>query len=385
MCVAIYKPAGKVITDAVLFDCYKTNSDGAGFACIDSDGKIFVYKTMVYTEFLDKYKTYAEKLPTSPFIIHFRIATHGKVDTFNCHPFIINNEMAFIHNGVIRDVPACPDKLKSDTQIFNEQVLQVLPPNWETNAGIKTLIEKFIFGSKLAVLHVNGTVTLFNEKSGTWEDGVWFSNMLWKTSKNTQYFNNQFYTPKKWCWECGKEITYNIYSNTQKVNFCCAKCKAEYDAYIPTKNNKKTDTKQDKQLALVSTSKCCVCRGDAAYEAHFEIVGKKDFCDAGCLNYYKQYSLEREQKAKKETTSNTSGVDTEFCFFCKTFIDVRDLLLLETTVNDTKEFDFICIDCVGNAIKEGIIEEDEATLTITLELIEEREERSKRQAMGGTL
>lgn len=303
MCVAIYKPAGKVLTDDVLKDCHETNSDGSGFACIDSDGKLFIFKTMDYQEFLVKYKEYTERLPDSPFIIHFRIATHGTVNTFNCHPFIINDDLVFVHNGIIRDVPACPDKLKSDTQIFNEMILQQLPTGWEKNDGLVFLIEKFIFGSKLIVLNRSGDVTIFNEKVGTWHDGCWFSNMLWQPIKHSTYYTwGGAFENKKWCWECGKDITNNIYANTQKVNFCCLAHKNEYNDYFlkkETKKEKKAKKLQEKknELVVIGTppATCCICKGEATMETSFAGVGIKSFCDITCMNYYKQYTLPREQ------------------------------------------------------------------------------------------
>jgi hypothetical protein len=37
MCIAIYKPVGKELSEAVLKTCFRNNNDGAGFAYISTD------------------------------------------------------------------------------------------------------------------------------------------------------------------------------------------------------------------------------------------------------------------------------------------------------------------------------------------------------------
>ena len=185
MCIAIFKPANKDITEATLAQCHKSNSDGCGFSFINHQGQLEIFKTMSFTKFMLAYNEALEQSPTSPFIIHFRIATHGTVNEFNCHPFRINEELTFIHNGVISWIDKCGDKLKSDTQMYNELVLQQLPSGWEENAGIRKLIEETIKGSKFVVLRRDGQHFIFNESAGVWDDGIWFSNYSYKTSRIT--------------------------------------------------------------------------------------------------------------------------------------------------------------------------------------------------------
>ena len=132
MCIALVKKAGAVIENSVLVNCFENNSDGCGMAWIDTDRTIQVYKTLDYNEFIAEYnKVISTTCNESDMLIHFRIKTHGKVDVANCHPFVINDDAVFIHNGTISGLPTDPDK--SDTWMFNETILQHLPVGWETN------------------------------------------------------------------------------------------------------------------------------------------------------------------------------------------------------------------------------------------------------------
>lgn len=183
MCIAIYKAPEKVISKETLKECFDSNKDGCGFAYINTDylgvKRIKVYKSMSFNSFYHKYERAVRLNPESPFLIHFRIATHGTVDKFNCHPFFINHNTVFIHNGIISGVTK--DKEKSDTQMFNEEFLQHIDATLLTKDGpVKRLIEKFVVGSKLVIMNVEGDVQIYNESSGNWQDGCWYSNFSWR-------------------------------------------------------------------------------------------------------------------------------------------------------------------------------------------------------------
>lgn len=196
MCIAIYKAPGAKITDEQLQASVDRNRDGCGFAGItdseEHERKLYVYKCLKYNKFLKKFRKFEEENPESPMLIHFRIATHGLVDGNNCHPFKVSKDAVFIHNGTIHKAPIDPDRLKSDTRMFNETVLQNLPKGWERSSGIKEMIEEYIGFSKIAVLSLNGTVTLYRElETGAhWntDKNIWFSNTSYKPPvKTTQH------------------------------------------------------------------------------------------------------------------------------------------------------------------------------------------------------
>ena len=183
MCIAIVKmPGENDISKQVLENCAENNPDGCGFAYINTDyhgvSRLKTWKGMDFNDFYHQYNRAKNISPESPFLIHFRIKTHGDIDTDNCHPFNIDNDKVFIHNGIITGVGT--DVHKSDTQLFNEKILKGLPDDWFYNESIKTLIEDFIGFSKLAVLTIDGDVDIFNEEKGTWIGGNWFSNTSYK-------------------------------------------------------------------------------------------------------------------------------------------------------------------------------------------------------------
>ena len=191
MCIAIYKPEGKVLPIETLKECYTSNPDGAGFMYAENK-KLHIEKGFFsFQSFYDAFKKHENKQA----VIHFRIKTHGKIDTTNCHPFAVNNTIAFVHNGVINGFG---DTNHSDTIGFNNGVLQPLVNKWGNLAlfqdPMKDLIESRIGYSKLIFLDRHGNHNIFNEHKGVWDDGVWYSNNSYKpyvapvtTWKDTDY------------------------------------------------------------------------------------------------------------------------------------------------------------------------------------------------------
>ena len=195
MCIAIGKPAGMAITEQILERCFDSNPDGAGF-CVEVDGKLVVNKG--YFTFKDFYTAYApyENLKA---LIHFRIKTHGALDEDNCHPFFVNDNVAFIHNGIINSVPT--HKNKSDTQMFNAQYLQPIVTNYGENAlkdpTISELLGKFIGASKLVLMIKGEEEFVFVNKSlgNQSTEGIWFSNYSWQEQR-VQVYQPESYKPK---------------------------------------------------------------------------------------------------------------------------------------------------------------------------------------------
>jgi hypothetical protein len=191
MCIAIYKPAGIILTKELLQTCFTANKDGAGFAYINESytgvRKIFIKKSLNFDTFYAQYERATKINPDSPFLIHFRIKTHGPIDKDNCHPFMVDKETVFIHNGIISGVGVDPKK--SDTRLFNEKVLQKLPIGWNHNEAIRTLVEDFISHSKLVTMNIEGDIQIFNENKGQWEGGCWFSNSSYKPKAIVKYTN----------------------------------------------------------------------------------------------------------------------------------------------------------------------------------------------------
>jgi hypothetical protein len=169
---------GVTLKKHILKTCWENNTDGAGILYVE-DGRLEVYKELhSFKKFI---KTYNEirMVNKDNMVLHFRIATHGGVDHDNCHPFLVNNNLGFVHNGIIRDLVG-HSKDKSDTNLFCE-MLRTLPKGWERNEAMYKLVGSAIgFYNKLIFLNNQGEFKIVNEHEGVWDMGCWFSNRTYK-------------------------------------------------------------------------------------------------------------------------------------------------------------------------------------------------------------
>lgn len=178
MCIAIYQPSYTEINDFTLETCYFNNPDGMGFMYV-KNGKIVIVKELKnFDYFLTMYHKALRCNLDASFVLHFRIATHGKIDLANCHPFRVNSELAFCHNGIL-DIDST-EKV-SDTRMFAKTILRKLPANWLHNDAIVELVESYIGEyNKMVFLSNTGEVSILNEHKGVWDNGVWYSNRSYK-------------------------------------------------------------------------------------------------------------------------------------------------------------------------------------------------------------
>ena len=205
MCVAIVKPAGFRISEEILRRCWKNNNDGCGIAYIKhakgkgkAKNKMCVYHSLGLNPFLKELGRVEEEYPNFPMLLHFRATSKGETSLSNCHPFIIDKDHAFVHNGTIAKVDDDPMKLKSDTAMFNETIMQKLPAGWFGNPAVQEIVEDYIGFSKLAMLRIDGKVMIFNEKKGDESDeGVWFSNTQWRVVTTSYKYNRNNNTSTK--------------------------------------------------------------------------------------------------------------------------------------------------------------------------------------------
>jgi len=185
MCIIILNKKG-VLDKQIIQNCWDANSHGSGIAWSD-EGEMKTYKNLTNVE---QYYTKYLKLRSStdkPLMLHFRISTGGKKDEANCHPFLINRNIAFCHNGTISHMPK--DDNYCDTVLFNKTVLKTLPVNFLDQEVYQMLIEKFIGLSKLCFLDINGNYKIYNEEKGHWDVNKdnWYSNDSYKTKSYKGY------------------------------------------------------------------------------------------------------------------------------------------------------------------------------------------------------
>ena len=186
MCIIAVIPQGKQVSKETLKTCWENNVHGGGF-CYTNGKSVETFKELAsfkrfYNEFTKKRSEYVN----STFVVHFRISTHGKVNLDNCHPFSVNKQLAFAHNGIIHN--STRSENYSDTVMFNHEVLKKLPKNFVFDTTMHKLIQAYIGnGSKLAFLTHDNRYVIINEEAGVWDNGVWFSNRGYERSKYLDY------------------------------------------------------------------------------------------------------------------------------------------------------------------------------------------------------
>jgi hypothetical protein len=185
MCIAILNNSSK-LTRETLENSWNNNPEGAGLLWSER-GKVKTFKTYKRKELIKTYYKLRAEIET-PIVLHFRIATSGHERYTNLHPFIVNDSLAFVHNGILSGLG---NKQHSDTYEFNE-MLKKLPANFLQCRTTFEFIEAYISTSKLIFLDGSGRATIANEKAGAWDnEGNWFSNDSHKYDLDFYYFGNQ--------------------------------------------------------------------------------------------------------------------------------------------------------------------------------------------------
>jgi glutamine amidotransferase len=234
-----------------LENCYKANPDSMGLMFSEFK-KIIIHKEIKdFDSFYTYYSNVRARINT-PIVLHFRITTSGLIDLENCHPFRINDNLAFCHNGIITQTEY-KKSMFSDTWHFNEDILKKLPANFLSNPGIVSLINDFIGFSKLAFLDTDNNVTIIGEHRGEKDDGNWYSNTGYKTptwtyfvpykgftksvantvindlsKKNKKAKNDKYDWKRDFCYNCGFVLT-----TVQEKHFnICTQCAKMYEMDI---------------------------------------------------------------------------------------------------------------------------------------------------------
>ena len=176
MCIAILKRKNGTITDDALRESFRYNADGAGIA-YTKDKKLIIIKGIFNAEVFVQKVREIEAICDNNMLIHCRIGTSGLKDASNTHPFVVNEDVALIHNGIL-DVKVPKGSPKNDTQLFIENYLNGIDKHTLMhNKAIHGLIEKCIgHNNKFVLLDNNGFYKIINEDAGHWKDNVWYSN-----------------------------------------------------------------------------------------------------------------------------------------------------------------------------------------------------------------
>jgi len=190
MCIIAYKPKGATLLKSVLKTCYKNNGDGCGIAYPDDKGESMIVQRGMFS-FKELWKMYRDIPKEKPILLHFRIGTSGEIDEKNCHPFLIDEKHALVHNGNIESKLDNKDNSVSDTNHFVEKILRPifqtkLKKNFWSGFAFKWLMEGAIESkNKMVILAADGHATIYNEQAGEWENEVWFSNKTYKEDRKS--------------------------------------------------------------------------------------------------------------------------------------------------------------------------------------------------------
>lgn len=187
MCIAILncKKAGR-LPKSQIKNSWDNNDMGAGLLW-NKDNKLNVFKTYDYDEYIDKYNEIRDDNTIGNIVLHFRIATSGYNGEQNLHPFLVNDDLGFVHNGVIGGLG---NKSFSDTYEFND-MLKKFKHNFLNCEMSKFFISDYIGHSKLIFLDSKDKYTIIKEELGKWENGNWYSNDSYKEYNDFVYYGNK--------------------------------------------------------------------------------------------------------------------------------------------------------------------------------------------------
>ena len=306
MCIAILNTKVATLKKEALQNCWLNNGDGAGILYIDNG----VMKTSKELKSFDIfYETYTQIKKSfgrkNNILIHFRISTHGLVNESNCHPFLVDDNIGFIHNGMIYNVE--DSKLHSDTYMFNENILKNFKPGFEHNPDIMDMLADFIGkGSKLVFLNAQDEYCIVNEEAGHWYMGCWFSNRSYEKVNNYVDYGgvrkyksfgsgSAGYTPGQAdAWARGGNSWYSAdseFCDTCSSKLYSVKEKADYQCYSCRIDKEKATNKIEQQINLAQHNLdtpvfederigTCSCCQEVEYEAHltYAVEFNMDMC-----------------------------------------------------------------------------------------------------------
>lgn len=190
MCLIIHRPSQSpetLIPVELLHDAFTWNSDGWGIMYWHPKG-VRVHKGFDLRRLILDAEEIQRENPDLDIFIHLRQATHGKVDFYNTHPFVLGSSGVYMmHNGIIGDLP--DDKQRSDTKVFAEYITPLVEkdPDVIFSEGFQWMVEKCMDCSRIVFLHPDGRHVIVTDNPWyTWK-GLVLSNLYaWTLYKQTK-------------------------------------------------------------------------------------------------------------------------------------------------------------------------------------------------------
>jgi glutamine amidotransferase len=195
MCLLTFIPAGVQPNLTNLATGAENNADGHGYAIV-ADGRIIVGRGLDDDDVIERFAAARRMNPQGPALFHSRIATAGRVNIANCHPFYVGDDSQTVlaHNGILpaKAQPYLWDTKRSDTRILAEVLLPKGRVSTIRSRRGRQRICNWMGGSnKIVVLTVNPAYSksayLLNPGRGIWDEGIWYSNDSYKEPWWTHY------------------------------------------------------------------------------------------------------------------------------------------------------------------------------------------------------
>jgi Glutamine amidotransferases class-II len=175
MCVIVYKPEGKDLPLSTVLRAYQRNDDGWGIVARTPLG-LRVQRGFgrdADETLLDAFDT----LRAYELVLHCRIATSGRRNLENTHPFEVTPDLFMFHNGVLN-----VDRSSDPSMCDSFHVAQLLAAALGDCGGSALRDREYLDRlcayadtSKLVFVDRDGVV-IVNENRGIWRDGCWYSN-----------------------------------------------------------------------------------------------------------------------------------------------------------------------------------------------------------------
>lgn len=182
MCILTFiKPGITPDTDLLLRGAL-VNPDGHGYA-IHTGDQILTGHGLDATTLIAEFTKLRDMHPDGPALFHSRLATHGRHDLTNCHPFRLGGDERTVlaHNGILpAHVHPAKGDPRSDTRIAAEDYLPTRPFGSLDSWAGRERLERWLGTDKLVLLTVDPAYKhpayIFNEHRGHWIAGSWYSN-----------------------------------------------------------------------------------------------------------------------------------------------------------------------------------------------------------------
>lgn len=173
------REAREAVTDAWLRDIYKRNDDGFGFMWHTRNGGIKVYKAVGDADaFVRAYREVERH--AKPFAFHVRMATHGRIEESQSHPYPVDDEgkCYMMHNGIL-DAGNHEDVAKSDTWHYIKNTIAPMfrdMGNKMFKGYMLDLIGEAIGNNRFVFVDGDGEFHVVNREQGLMWKGMWLSN-----------------------------------------------------------------------------------------------------------------------------------------------------------------------------------------------------------------